>query len=141
MYVLLPQKKCFIFFAFIANSIPLDYVKKNVCSVIFSCFLLVRAGGPCFPLYRGICKFYASILDHRPILRCLILVRHQQQANLSLGNNYTPHVISYGCKNRGIIIRKAYFCINCKEFIKIFTENLKLCPLFRPRSVHFCQTF
>ncbi len=29
-----------------------------------SCFFLVKAAGPCFPLSGRICKFYATIFDH-----------------------------------------------------------------------------
>jgi hypothetical protein len=55
-----------------------------------SCFLLVRAGGPCFPLAVGICIFD---LIFGPVLSCLGLVRHQQQANQLLPwVNYTPHM-------------------------------------------------
>jgi hypothetical protein len=53
--------------------------------VQFSCFLLVRTAGPCFPLTGGICKFYASIFDHWPIQLCL---RYQKAKQLLLlGDN------------------------------------------------------
>ncbi len=60
----------------------------------------------CFLLVWGICKLYPRTLEHWPILRCLILVRHQQQANQLFSlDNYTAHVY---CLKLGGRICKLY---------------------------------
>jgi hypothetical protein len=61
--------------------------------------------GPCFPLARGLCKFYANTRGKRPIQRQPLLVQYKQQANPLLSmNNYTPLVISSNDKNKQLIL-------------------------------------
>jgi hypothetical protein len=71
-----------IFLAINAHPTPLPYVIGCIWSEL-SCLLLVRAAGPCFPLAGGISKFYASIFNHWPIRRCLVLSKKTSAASLS----------------------------------------------------------
>ncbi len=70
------------------------WVKGSVAaSFSLLCFLLVRAAGSCFPL------------GHWLIIRCFGFVAHHQQAAKPLSvRNFTPPVISNGCKKRRINI-------------------------------------
>jgi hypothetical protein len=62
---------------------PLRLITLSACIwPPFSCLLLVKAAGPCFPLDEKIFTFYATfflIIDQS--YAALVLVRHQQQAN------------------------------------------------------------
>ncbi len=61
----------------------------------WSCCSLDRTADPYFPLAGRICKFYASIFDPWiwSILRCLGLVRHQQQANQLSSLGINSHIV------------------------------------------------
>ncbi len=65
-----PEKKYFLYF--------LRSMQAQLRLTMFK--ILVRAPGICFPLDGRICKFYAAIFDHWPVLHCLGLIRHRQQA-------------------------------------------------------------
>ncbi len=113
-----------IFYIFIpvnANPTLLCLITLSACILsTFSCLLLIRATGPCFLLAEISCEFYAAFFDHWPILNCLVLVRHQQQANQLLSSgNFTPHAIrNGGCKNRRIYISNwCILSIYRKEFL------------------------
>ncbi len=56
---------------------------------------------PCFPLARGMCKFYANAGGKRPIQRQPLLVHYKHQANLLLLMlNYILLVICRNDKNK-----------------------------------------
>jgi hypothetical protein len=73
-------------------------------------------------------KHYGSVTLHWPILRCLVWVRHQQQAN-HLSFVICLNVIGNGCKNRPSCRRAV--SIYRWEF-QFFTENRRSLGEFKP---------
>jgi hypothetical protein len=55
--------------------------------------------GPCFPLAKKLCKFYADAGGKQPIQRQPLLVQYKQQANPLLSMNRYSHTCHQNAKS------------------------------------------
>ncbi len=126
----------------IATFTPLDYViGVYFVNTVLSFLLLVSTPGPCFPLAGQICKFYAAIFGHWPIMHLFGLVL----------NFYYWVIILHMWK---VMVAKRQININYRRtfraerkafifFIGGASDKFLNLPLlfFGPTSVHFCRIF